>query len=329
MGMSRGKLALISVLIVVAAASAVLIFRLSATPHKPVVTPPAPALATKDPTARSRTAAVAFRAILIEAPELAQSVIAQMPAGIAPGTTGSTALGPLAWQTFFAAAVIHIGAAASDHPQFVYYNPLTDVAVIGIWDFSQTGPPKVTSLCAIPGSSTAAATQTISRYPQWRKAIDPFADLSKTLQMRMHSISERFPESGTGATNLPSNLCSASQQSLAELRILDTMTDLTEFARSQAKEPFTQLLKTTGGSTPAALGVSFPDLPKNDLSLLVQAAPAFGKFKPAAAMRSENRRGYLVVLVDARSAQRFLIVDIADDHNAWRVRHFIGLSLAT
>jgi hypothetical protein len=323
--MSRRKLTAIFVLLVLVGAAAVFIWRPIVVPNKPTIAAVLPTAPTQDPASRAQSAALAFRAIVTEAPELAQSVLAQMPAGIAAESKGSGGLGPLAWRTFFAASAIHVGVISSEHPVFVFYNPFSDVAVIGSWDFSEAGSPQVTRLCATPGSALDQSAPMPSRYPLWMHDTDPFAALRKTFETRMHAIAERFPRAAATSALLD-NFCSTTQQSLAELRLYDAISGLTQFARSHGKAPLAQFLQVAAVSAPAGLGASFPGLSSADLEVVAKAAPQIGKYLPVSALLSQDQRTYLVVLVQPRSARQFLIVDIAGDQRVWHVSHVLDLA---
>ncbi|MFY9270863.1 MAG: hypothetical protein WAO55_14060 [Candidatus Manganitrophaceae bacterium] len=258
---------------------------------------------------RSQNAALAFRAVVTEVPASAESVLRKMPAGLASKDKEWPDDIKSAWKAYFGASFIHIGQAESNNPIFAYYNPFSDVVVIGIWEFSGTKSPNVTKICALPADHLRAPASTAPRAPSWLKAGDPFGKISSTAPLTMGALESTFPHDATFIKKLPSELCTSDLQRLAEQRLLDLVSGVAGFIKAGAIDPLSNLIKAAAQGE-EAVAKAFPGLSKPEIDLVSAIGPNMAKLAPAVVIEKPAAKGYIIVLTHAQSAQRFVAIDL-------------------
>jgi hypothetical protein len=284
----------------------------------------APALA-HDATNRNQKAALAFRAVGTQTPELLHPVLAQMPVGVELKANGSITAARLAWQVFFNGAYTHIGAATSDHPIFAYYNPYSDVVLLGSWYFPISGPPTVSTICAFPGSVLEPGSTGSTRYPSWLSAPDPFSTVAEKIKNRASLLANRFPDASSSPAGFSTDLCNSRNQQLAEIRMTDTLAGLVTIAQLGAEKPVQALFNAAATDSTNALAKQRLTLSPGQLGVLFKVSPLLAKCQPVAGVQTSSKHLVAIFAYVPNPSQLFAIDLNRVGNNDWQISNFISL----
>jgi hypothetical protein len=157
---------------------------------------------------------IATRALAIEDPAAIQSKLESMPLGIIQHNHRSDLQSRRLWSLFFSGSLTKMAGRKPNLSALVFYNPLTDVAVLQRCLSTKTGEAlSCKSLCALPGE--VLTNDPVARGPHWLESANPLADISRITSLRMTAL-ERVEVGDMGQ-----RLCKPGYQAQAELRLLD------------------------------------------------------------------------------------------------------------
>ena len=201
----------------------------------PSLTPANPAAPFQTQPAAIIQKAVLTRALGIEDPRELASMLDTMPPGLIAHDPSSAAQRSMLWSAFFKGSLTKLGNIDSRTPLIVFYNPIMDVAVFQTCEYpTGSAAPTCQRLCAAPGELLEGAPP--AKSPIWLAQPDALDALKANTAHRMAAFERDHPSAAKNAQSLDKGLCSSKSQSIAELRLLQTTTALTQLNAKRLTE---------------------------------------------------------------------------------------------
>ncbi len=278
-----------------------------------------------EPLSNAQLAALAFRAVATEATRIVEPVLLQMPEGLESRSSGWPSAAQAAWKIFFASSVVHVGFVGSSQSVFAYYNPFSDVAVLGVWEFPKAAgsKPQVKEICAVPAELLRGVPSPQSPVPSWLQAKDPLAGAQTFVTDTLAALEKRFPHAKKAVGSLPPGLCSAEHQKMAEFRLYQVLDAIETAAKTGVFDPVSKLA-TAADQGPEAVGKAFARLSKTDVGVAGRIGSGFARLAPAVALGVPDHQTYILVLAHAASGRRFVSLTLSNEAGAWTVTHLVS-----
>lgn len=188
--------------------------------------------------------AVLTRALGIEEPKALASMLDTMPVGVLAHDEASSDKRGMLWSEFFKGSLTKLGSIDSRSPLIVFYNPMMDVAVFQGCEYpTGTASPVCQRLCAAPGEVLEGTQAT--RTPGWLRQGDVLKTLQVNTAIRMTAFERDHPSHSETNEHWDKGLCSSKLQSIAELRLLETTTAITQLNVKRLTEAVARYVRVT------------------------------------------------------------------------------------
>jgi len=168
---------------------------------------------------------VTTRAVAIEAPGSLHAKLDAMPVGPMGRNPADAQQRALAWSAFFRGTLVKLGRLPSEAPVALYYNPVLDVGVLQSCNVpAKSGPVTCQFVCALPGEVLTGGALVAS--PRWLAEPDPLVAVTRNAGLRTAGFAKTFPPNAAVSGTPPSQLCSAKNQALAEVRVMEGLVSM-------------------------------------------------------------------------------------------------------
>jgi hypothetical protein len=276
---------------------------------------------------RKLQAALAFRAVAVEATALIEPVIRQAHDQLAETQAPWGAADQLAWKLFFRSTHMHIGGVATADPLFAYYNPFSDVIFLGVWKFEDaTKSPVVTTACLIPAETVLEASANFSSQPTWRTAKDPTSAIRKSAAAVTAALRSAFPQAKPADLARLQAFCGEKAVRISSARVYLMAASLGSMAQLGALTPVERLVTRTQVPSAQRLSAGL-DLPAADADVLDALGAGFSKLAPAAVVIHIDEQQVLYVLVTSGSPRKFYSMLLSREASKWGLRRFTSWQL--